>query len=321
MNPRTLFSTEALSRFCISATRKAASLALLLTIAATISFAQTAPVAITVSGPYSFKDTPAAPAYKVTVTNTSQAIASSIVVSHVLSATDGSYLIAAQASQGTCDAGGQGVSTLSCSIGNLNPGASSTIDVVAQMFSGNITFSSSASGFDGSGVSFSTTPAQRTTVHGNPPAGTTVVSISLSANPTPKDLVSGRSGTLTWNLQNSNGIAANQLVFAMVIDSRMSIFSASVAGSNSTDPVSCGAPVPGISGTNIVFCNIDYLGGPSSGGGSGSGSTVVTQLQVNVNYVAPFVSAETILSATGYVSFDGSDSSNPAATGQVRVKP
>ncbi|MGE5321398.1 MAG: hypothetical protein ACM3SW_00955 [Actinomycetota bacterium] len=319
MNPRTLFSKTALLPFLTFATRTASCLLVLLTIAATVCFAQTAPVAITVSGPYAFKDTPAVPSYKVTVTNTSQAIASSIVVSHVLGATDGSHLIAAQASQGTCDPGGLAVTALSCSIGSLNPGASSTIDVAAQMVGGDITFSSSASGFDGSGASFSTAPAQRTTVHGNPPAGTTLVSISLSANPTPKDLVGGRSGTLSWTLQNSNPVAANQLVFAMAIDNRMSILSASVAGSNSTDPVSCGAPLPGDPGTNIVFCNIDYLGG-SSGGGSGS-STTVTQLQVNVNYIAPIVSAQTTLLATGYVSFDGTDSSNPAATGQVRVKP
>ncbi|HST78490.1 MAG TPA: hypothetical protein VLN58_08375, partial [Verrucomicrobiae bacterium] len=83
------------------------------------------------------------------------------------------------------------------------------------------------------------------------------------------------------------------------------------------DPVSCGTPVPGTQGTNIVFCNIDYLGGSSGGSG---GSTTVTQLQVIVNYRSPFVSSQTTLSATGYLSFDGTDSSNPIATGQVRVK-
>ncbi|HET9184271.1 MAG TPA: hypothetical protein VFP59_19285 [Candidatus Angelobacter sp.] len=321
MDLRILFSRISHWIFRRAIPLKLSYLAVLLAITATVSLAQTAPLAITVSGPYSFKDTPAVPGYKVTVTNTSQGIVSSIAVSHVLSASDGSYLITAQPSQGTCDPGGQGVITLSCSIGSLNPGASSTVDVAAQMVSGDVAFSASATGFDGSGASFSTAPAQRTTLHGNPPAGTTVVSISLSANPTPKDLVGGRSGTLSWNLQNSNGIAANQLVFAMVTDNRMSIRSASVAGSNSTDPVSCSVPVPGDSGTNVVFCNIDYLGGSSSAGGGGGGNGTVTQLQVNVNYVAPIVSAETTLSSTGYVSFDGTDSSNPAATGQVRVKP
>jgi hypothetical protein len=98
----------------------------------------------------------------------------------------------------------------------------------------------------------------------------------------------------------------------------MKITSSAVSGSNSADPVSCGAPKPGEPGTNIVFCNIDYLGGSS--GGSGGSSTTVTQLQVIVNYISPFVSGQTTLLATGYLSFDGADSSNPAATGQVRVK-
>jgi hypothetical protein len=75
--------------------------------------------------------------------------------------------------------------------------------------------------------------------------------------------------------------------------------------------------VPGVLGTNVIFCNIDYLGGSSGGSG---GSSTVTQLQVIVNYISPSVTTQTTLQATGYLSFDGSDSSNPAATGQVRVR-
>jgi hypothetical protein len=113
-----------------------------------------------------------------------------------------------------------------------------------------------------------------------------VVSISLSANPIPKDLVGGRTGTLNWTLQNSTGIRANKLIMALVIDSRVRITSSVVTGSNSSDPVSCNPPTPGEPGTNVVTCNIDYLGGSSSGSG---GSTTVTQLQVTVNYIAPVV--------------------------------
>ncbi len=154
-------------------------------------------------------------------------------------------------------------------------------------------------------------------MHGNPPLGTPVVSISLSANPTPKDLVGGRSGTLNWTLQNSTGVRANKLILAMVIDNRMLITSTVVAGSNGGDPVSCNAPAPGDPGTNIVTCNIEYLGGSSGGSG---GSTTVTQLQVTVNYIASVGSTQTTLSATGYLSLDGTDNSNPIATGKVRVK-
>ncbi|HSM87624.1 MAG TPA: hypothetical protein VLT16_15820, partial [Candidatus Limnocylindrales bacterium] len=240
MKARTLFSRS------VPRARNAAYVALLVICATVVSLGQTAPVlAISVSGPYAFKDTPAVPGYKVTVTNTSQAIASSIVLNHALSSADGAYLIAAQPSQGTCQLGGQGIAALSCSVGNLDPGASATVNVVAQMISGDVTFSSSATGIDGNGAAFSIAPAQRTTVHGNPPLGTPVVSISLSANPTPKDLVGGRTGTLNWTLQNSTGVRANQLILAMVIDNRMRISSSVVTGSNSTDPVSCSAPTPG----------------------------------------------------------------------------
>ncbi|HET9364645.1 MAG TPA: hypothetical protein VFP71_06580 [Candidatus Angelobacter sp.] len=302
---------------CAVAAPKTLYLAVFLICAAVLSFGQSGSLSITVSGPFAFKDTPVVPSYKVTVANTSQAIASNITLANALSTTDGAYLIAAQPSQGTCDPGGQGISSLSCSLGNLDPGASITVDVVAQMFNAAITLSSSATGIDGNGAAFSIAPVSRATVHGNPPAGTTVASISLSANPVPKDLVGGRTGTLNWTFQNSTGIRANKLTMVLVIDNRMRITSSVVTGSNSSDPVSCTAPAPGVFGTNVITCNIDYLGGSSNGSG---GSATVTQLQVTVNYISPVVSSQTTLFANGYLSFDGTDSSNPIATGQVRVK-
>jgi hypothetical protein len=318
VNITTPYSKAARRTLCTFITRKAACLAMLLLCSAVMSFGQTAPVlTITVSGPYSFKDTPMVPSYKVTATNASTAIASSIVLNHALSSLDGAYLIAAQPSQGSCEQGGRGINTLNCSVGSLDPGASVTVNVEAQMISGDIIFSSSAAGIDGNGAGFSIAPVQRTTVHGNPPQGTPVVSISLSANPTPKDLVGSRPGTLNWTLQNSTGVRANKVILTMVIDNRMLITSTVVTGSNSSDPVSCSAPTPGDPGTNIVSCDIEYLGGSSGGSG---GSTTVTQLQVTVNYISPVVSTQTTLLATGYLSFDGTDSSNPIATGQVRVK-
>jgi uncharacterized protein DUF11 len=318
VNTATPYSRAARRALCTSITRKAAGVAMLILCSAVMSLGQAAPVlTITVSGPYAFKDTPVVPSYKVTVTNTSTAIASSIVLNHALGSFDGAYLIAAQPSQGTCDQGGRGITTLNCSVNSLDPGASITVDVEAQMISGDITFSTSATGIDGNGAAFSISPVQRTTVHGNAPSGTPVVSISLSANPTPKDVVGNRGGTLNWTLQNSTGVRANKLILAMVIDNRMSITSSVIAGSNSSDPVSCNAPAQGDPGTNVVTCNIEYLGGSSGGSGS---TGPVTQLQVSVSYISPQVSTQTTLLATGYLSFDGTDSSNPIATGQVRVK-
>ncbi len=318
MNTTTPVSKTAHRALCTSITRKAAGVAMLILCSAVMSLGQATPqLTITLSGPYAFKDTPVVPSYKVSVTNVSAATASSIVLTHALSSIDGAYLIAAQPSQGSCDQGGQGITTLNCSVGSLDPGASVTIDVEAQMVSSDITLSSSATGIDGNGVAFSIAPVQRTTVHGNPPLGTPVASISFSANPIPKDLVGSRAGTLNWTLQNSTGVRANKMVLALVIDNRMLITSSSATGSNSGDPVSCNAPMPAAPGTNIVSCDIEYLGGSS--GGSGGGSTV-TQLQVTVSYVAQAVSTQTTFTASGYLSFDGTDSSNPIAIGQVRVK-
>jgi hypothetical protein len=56
-----------------------------------------------------------------------------------------------------------------------------------------------------------------------------------------------------------------------------------------------------------------------SSGGSG-GNTTVTQLQVTVNYISPVVPGQTTIIVAGYLSFDGSDSSNPVATASIKVK-
>lgn len=273
---------------------------------------RTAVVSIAVNGPYSFVNTPAIASYAVTVSNISSSAVSNVSVSNVLSTIDGAYIIAAQPGQGTCAQGGIGIANVSCSLGSLAPGAVVIVDVVVQMQGGQITLASSASGTDGQGALFTVAPQQRTTIHGNPPAGTPVVSISLSVNAIPTDLGPGKPGTINWNLQNTTGVAARNLVLAMVIDSRISITSAAVTGSNSTDPVSCNAPSPGVGGMNVLTCNMASLGGPSS-------STTVTAMKVTVNYTAPLQTPLT-LPATGYLSFDGSDSSNPVAATSIRVK-
>src|ERR1051326_268242 len=123
MNALAMFSKTAARTPRTRAIRKAAYLAIFVLSTTVISSAQTGPVlGITVSGPYSFKDTPAVPSYKVTITNTSQTTASSITLNHALSTTDGAYFIAAEPSQGTCELGGQGITALSCALGSLDPG-------------------------------------------------------------------------------------------------------------------------------------------------------------------------------------------------------
>jgi hypothetical protein len=186
------------------------------------------------------------------------------------------------------------------------------MNVVAQMPGAAITLSSGATGNDGNGNAFVLPPTQRTTLHGSAPAGTPVVSVSLSVNAVPTDLGPGKPGTITWNLQNTTGVAANRLILAIVMDNRMAITGVAVTGSNSTDPVSCDTPSPGIAGTNVITCNMDSLGGPSS-------ANTVTAMKVVVNYNAPPQTPLT-LAATGYLSFDGTDSSNPISATSVRVK-
>lgn len=268
---------------------------------------------ILVSGPPSQNPVPAIVAYEVTVTNTSLFPVTNVIVNNVLSTTDGAFIIVAEPPQGSCTAGGVGVTTVACGLGNMAPGQVVTIDVAVQMQQAQITLTSRVTANDVAGSSITFKEEHRTTSPPGtpPPTGAAQISVPISGKGAPTSLNPGQAGKLTWTVQNTTGVQANNLLLALNIDSVLTITGVSASPSTGSNPVTCNAPVPGLINTNLVLCSIASLGGPKS-------ANPVTVMTVTVNVTAPNQTNLQLL-PTGTVSFDGIDTSNPTATITIRV--
>jgi len=268
---------------------------------------------ILVSGPPSQNPVPAIVSYEVTVTNTSLFPVTNVIVNNVLSTTDGAFIIVAEPPQGTCTAGGAGVTNVACGLGNMAPGQVVVIDVAVQMQRAQITLTSRVTANDVAGSSTTFKEEHRTTSPPGtpPPANAPQISVPISGNGVPTSLNPGQAGTLTWTVQNTTGVQANNLLLALDIDSVLTITGVTATPNTGSNPVTCNAPVPGLINTNLVICSIASLGGPKA-------AKPVTVMKVTVNIVAPNQTNLQLL-PTGTVSFDGIDTSNPTSTITIRV--
>jgi len=268
---------------------------------------------ILVSGPQSQNPVPAIVSYEVTVTNTSLFPVTNVVVNNFLSTTDGAFIIVAEPPQGSCTAGGVGVTTVACGLGNMSPGQVVVIDVAVQMQKAQITPTSRVTANDVAGSSTTFKEEHRTTSPPGtpPPAGAPQISVPISGNGVPTSLNPGKAGTLTWTVQNTTGVQANNLLLALNIDSVLTITGVTASPNTGGNPVTCDPPVPGLINTNLVICSIASLGGPKS-------ANPVTVMKVTVNITAPNQNNLQLL-PTGTVSFDGIDTSNPTSTITIRV--
>ena len=268
---------------------------------------------VLVTGPVAEQNTPVIVTYEVTVTNTSLFPVNSIIANNFLTTTDTSFIIAAEPQQGTCSPGGVGVTNVACQLGDMAPGAVVTIDVVVLMQKSQITLTSRVTGLDANGDSLTFKQEHRSTGSGNPPPGSAQsVSVPVSANATPTTLNPGQSGKFVWTVQNTTGVVANNVSFAISIDTGLIINSVVVSPNSGSDPAFCNAPAPGLANTNLITCNMTSLGGSKT-------SNPVTLMTVTVNVTAPNRTGLTFL-PSGTVSFDGTNSSNPTATLVIKVK-
>ena len=269
---------------------------------------------VLVSGPVSVTSAPTVVTYTVIVTNTSQFAVNGIQVNNVLSTTDGAFIIAADPGQGVCSAGGLGVTTVVCSVGNMAPGAVVNIDVVTQMQKAQITLSSRVTGFDANGDSLVFKLEHRTTSPPGtpPPPGTITVSVPVNGQATPSTLNPGQSGILTFSASDNTGTVASNVEFTITVDNGLTINSVKPTPSTGSNAATCNAPVPGLGNTNVITCNIAALGGPKT-------TNPTITLSVVIGVTAPNRTGLTFLpSAT--VNFDGINSANGTATVSLKVK-
>jgi uncharacterized repeat protein (TIGR01451 family) len=183
----------------------------------------------------------------------------------------------------TCTSGGAGVTTVSCNVGTLAPGAVARINVIVQMQNQTITNSATVSGTDSAGTALVSSSASVTTNEPPPPPSNTGVTTDLAVTGKAAH-GSGKvntANTYTWTISNK-GVDAPNVTFRQVIPNGLRFTSATTTLGACTTP-----PVNSLGGT--VTCTAPTL--------ANAGIITVT-VNVVINAVGTF-------NSTGTVSFDG----------------
>ncbi|HEY4678122.1 MAG TPA: fibronectin type III domain-containing protein [Candidatus Angelobacter sp.] len=183
----------------------------------------------------------------------------------------------------SCTSGGAGVTTMSCSVGALPPGAVARINVLVQMQNQTITNSATVSGTDTAGTALVSSSASVTTAEPPPPPSNTGVTTDLAITGKAAH-GSGKvnsTNAYTWTISNK-GVDAPNTTFRQVLPSGMRFTSATTTLGTCTTP-----PVNSLGGT--VTCVAPTLA---------NAGTITVTVNVIINAVGTFNSA-------GTVSFDG----------------
>ena len=258
-----------------------------------IPAAQANPVTVTVNGPPAPTVVPTQVTFSVTVTNNTQFpyTSASMTLTLTQANVDGAYLVLSQPSQGSCTAGGNGVTTIACPIGTLPGLGKVTYNVIVQIQGNPATLNATFGGTDVNGNVVS--PSNSFTLTPAPPTSTTDLQLNGSASnggPTVTGVPGGAPDTFTWKVKNNTSTTANAVVFSNTMPRSLKFDSVSLSPAGLG---TCTAPAAGTLGATVT-CNISVFGiGVNT-----------NQFQVTVN--THVMSAGTITN-TGTISFSGTD--------------
>ena len=183
----------------------------------------------------------------------------------------------------TCTSGGAGVTTVSCNVGTLAPGALARINVIVQMQNQTITNSATVSGTDSAGTALVSSSASVTTNEPPPPPANTGVTTDLAITGKAQrgSAKVNTADAYTWVISNKGADAPN-VVFKDVLPNSLQFTSVTTTAGACTGP-----PVNSLGGT--VSCTVPSLA---------NGATFTVTINVIVKAVGN-------ISNTGTVSFDG----------------
>jgi hypothetical protein len=240
-------------------------------------------------------------------------------------------IMIAQPGQGSCTAGGAGVIGVTCPLGNLDPGASTTISVIVQMQSQAITNSATASGNDFAGTVLANATANKTT---SPPApvqqniSAAVGVTGLAQNPNPNI---GQAGNITWTVSNTTANAAPNVVVTLFTPNGLTLNAPNppsvVIDNGGVGSCAAGTAVVvnGVSGTQFVCSVTATATNPTAalGGSRKNGAKPPSVMTITQNVTPPAGTAHgAVFRPTATVSFGpgGTDTLPNSATVTITVK-
>jgi hypothetical protein len=225
----------------------------------------------------------------------------------------------AQPGQGTCTSAGPGVVSVTCSVGNMDPGAVVSINVIVQMQSQAITNSATVSGTDVAGTPLVNKSAQKTTSPPAPIVQNVSAAVSIVGNaqtPTPN---LGQAGNITWTVSNVTTTEADNIVVTLFIPNGLIIntnpptFSVD-KGATQLCSAGTAVTVNGVSGTQFT-CSTPSLGGSKKNGQKPAQTMIITE---NVTPAAG--TSGQVFKPSGTVTFNGTDTLSNSATVTITVR-
>jgi uncharacterized repeat protein (TIGR01451 family) len=282
---------------------------------------------VTGSGPLNFSVTPTQLTYNFTITNISVFPVTSATVSNVLTTGDGAFVLLGQGSQGTCAAGGVGVTTINCNLGTILPGVKVTLNVIVQVVGLGVTDTINVSALDNAAV-LQTGSAAVTSVPPPPPTNTVTATVSVAGNAQVPNPNIGQAGNIVWTISNTTQTAAPNVVFTNTIPAGLQLNSIALTINNGGAFTCTFTPTGGLS----VACPGAFnttLGGtilvttPSLGGSTKGGAKPPQTMIMTVNVVPPAATAHgAVFNSTGTMTFGpgGTDTLPNSATVKITVR-
>ncbi|HEU4414311.1 MAG TPA: fibronectin type III domain-containing protein [Candidatus Angelobacter sp.] len=208
-------------------------------------------------------------------------------------------ILVAQPGQGSC-AGGSISQT--CSLGNLDPGASTTISVIVQMQSQPIINTATASGSDAAGTVLVNASTSKTTSPPAPIQQGVTTAVSVAGTPQSPNPNRGQTNNITWVVSDTTQPAAPNVIFTITHSAALLINGFTVTVNNggvaacfvNNNPVNCAAPGPIPAGATLTFTT------PSLGGTNKNGQKPPQTMTIIETTVAPVLGT---FNAIGTVTF------------------
>lgn len=237
-------------------------------------------------------------------------------------------IMLAQPGQGSCTAGGAGVISVSCTLGNLDPGASVTVNVIVQMQNQGIINSATASGTDTAGTVLVNANVSKTTAPPQPVQQNISTAVGITGNAQNPNPNVGQAGNITWTISNTTTTPAPNVVVTLFTPNGLTINAPNppsvTIDNGGVGSCAAGTPVTvnGIAGTQFV-CSVTAtpanpqasLGGPRKNGAKPPSTMIITQ---NVTATV----SKAVYRPTATVSFGpgGTDTLPSSATVTITVR-
>jgi uncharacterized repeat protein (TIGR01451 family) len=239
-------------------------------------------------------------------------------------------IMLAQPGQGSCTAGGTGVISVTCSLGNLDPGASTTINVIVQMQNQAIINSATASGNDLAGNVLVNANVSKTTSPPQPIQQNVSAAVGITGNAQVPNPNVGQAGNIIWTISNTTTTPAPNVVVTLFTPNGLII--------NNPNPPSvvidnggigsCAAgtavTVNGVAGTQFVCSVTATAANPqaSLGGARKNGAKPPSTMTITQNVMPAVGTSKAVFRPTATVSFGpgGTDTLPNSASVTITVR-